>query len=154
MTPKHRLTLSSRLRTGLVGCCLLVACLCAETRTWRSVSGSTIEARFLGAFGEDYWFEAAEGGRFIKMPAKYIAEADLKRVASGEVQGTLPDTICDRDPASIHLLEQIYTTAAEALGPEVERLDQAVEQLLAPFQPDEATGEQAEPIEVAFGKRR
>lgn len=125
----------------------------AEPRTWTSISGSTIEALFLGEFGEDYWFEASEDGQFIKMPSKYISEADVKFVASGEVKGALPAPICDEEPASIQLLESIYTTKAAELASDTETLEQAVEQLLLPFQPKEAA-EDAEEIEITFSKRR
>lgn len=152
MIPRHK-TATSRIAWGcIVSGSLLIASLCAETRTWKSVSGSTIEARFLGAFGEDFWFEASEDGRFIKMPAKYISAADLERVESGEVKGALPPSICDTDPASIRLLEKIYTNPATELSSDVARLDDAVEQLIAPFQPDEAS--EMEPIEISFSKRK
>lgn len=129
----------------------LIGCLCAEPRTWKSTSGSTIEAQFIGAFGEDYWFETAEDGNFIKMPAKYIAESDLKLVESGKEEGALPAKICDSDPASIRLMELIYTSLAEELGPDCKSLDKALEQLIAPFQPTE---EDEEPIKVSFKKRK
>jgi len=141
------------IRFGALAACALASSLHAEPRTWKSVSGSTIEAIFLGAFGEDYWFEASQDGRFIKMPAKYISEADLKLVESGEIEGLLSPDICDDDPRSIQLLEHLYTSPAAELGPEVERLDDAVEQLMAPFQPEKEAKE-AEPIEISFTKRR
>lgn len=140
------------LKFSLFAACALATCLCAETRTWQSVSGSTIEARFLGAFGEDYWFEADEDATFIKMPAKYIAEADLELVESGEVKGALRPSICDSDPASVRLLEQIYTSPATELPPELKRLDEAIEQLIAPFQADKEA--EAAAIKISFSKRR
>lgn len=152
MIPRHK-TARSRIGWGcIVSGSLLIASLCAEPRTWKSVSGSTIEARFLGAFGEDYWFEAGEDRRFIKMPSKYISEADLELVDSGAVEGTLPSSLCDSDPGSIHLLEQIYTSPATELPPEVKRLDEAIEQLIAAFQADKEA--EAAAIEISFSKRR
>lgn len=140
------------LQFSLLAACALTVCLHAEPRTWKSTSGSTIEALFLGGFGEDYWFEASQDGRFIKMPSKYISEADVKLVESGEVKGALPPELCDSHPASIRLLEQLYTISATGLGPEVERLDEAIEQLIAPFQPDKEAD--AAPIKISFSKRK
>ncbi|PXA04654.1 hypothetical protein DDZ13_05635 [Coraliomargarita sinensis] len=130
---------------------LLAVSLHAEPRTWKSTSGSTIKAVFLGSFGEDYWFEANEDGRFIKMPSKYISAADIKLVESGEVKGVFSDTICDEAEASIRLLEQLYTRPAEQLPADVETIGEAIELLILPLQPE---GDEAEPIDVDYTKRR
>ena len=128
-----------------------IGSLQAEPRTWTSTSGSTIEALFLGEFGEDYWFEASSDGSFIKMPTKYISGEDLKLVADSEVEAVLPTSLCDKDPVSIHLLETIYTSQAAALSEEVETIREAIEQLIQPFQPTE---KEAKEIEVSFTKRK
>lgn len=129
----------------------LVGSLQAEPRTWTSTSGSTIEALFLGEFGEDYWFEVREDGSFIKMPSKYISEEDVNLVKAGKVEAVLPASLCDKDPASIQLMEKIYTSQAVELDAELETIREAIEQLIQPFQP---TGEDAGKIEVSFTKRK
>lgn len=113
---------------------LILTCkLWAEPRVWTSISSSTIEATFIGAFGEDYWFEASEDGRFMKMPAKYISESDVKLVESGGVDAVLDDEICDKEIKSIVLLERIYTSKAVTLPPEADTMKVTIEALIAPF---------------------
>jgi len=150
-TTSKGLTLASSVKLSVMAACVLVGGLQAEPRTWKSTSGSTIEAVFLGAFGEDYWFEATADGRFIKMPSKYISEEDVNLVESGEVKGVFPQAIVDKEPASIQLLEQLHTRTAEPLPADLSTIEEAVELLILPLQPKD---EKAEKIEIDYSKRR
>ena len=133
-------------------CCSLFAQ--TEVRTWTSTSGSTIEATFLGAYGEDFWFEAADDSRFLKMPAKYISAPDVELVESAEITGALPSDISDNDAASVALWENMYTTGAVAFPEGITDLAEALEALIEPRQPVLEEGSETTRIETKFKKRR
>lgn len=156
-----RTTIRKRIFPKVTKCsCLLLLWLVsleAEPRIWTSISGSTIEAEFLGAFGEDYWFESTADASFLKMPGKYIAEEDVAAIEDGRVTPRLPASICDLDPRSILLWEGIYSRTATEIPGEATTLKAAMEALIQPLQPEpEASddGAAAEPYEIDFAKRR
>lgn len=88
-----------------------IVSLTAAPRTWTSISGSKIEATYLGSFGDDLWFEGAgPQRRLLKMPAKYISEADMTLIESKEIAPQISAKSIDEDDTSIALLEQLLNT--------------------------------------------
>lgn len=115
--------------------CLLIAPhLPGESRTWTSTSGSTVEASYLGTFGEDLWFKAETDGRFLKMPEKYVSAADLETIASGVASPQIDPKIIDAEDSSLALLEQLLNTKTEVID-EGQSLEVAVKHILSPLRP-------------------
>jgi hypothetical protein len=107
------------------------ACLHGEARIWTSTSGSTVNADYLGSFGDDLWFErAGADGRLLKMPAKYISAADLDLIETGKVVPQIDPKVIDGDDASRMLLEQLLSTQAPELTSSEQTLESAVNELL------------------------
>ena len=107
------------------------ACLHGEVRIWTSTSGSTVNADYLGNFGDDLWFESAGAdGRLLKMPAKYISAADLDLIETGKVVPQIDPKAIDGDDTSRTLLEQLLSTQAPELTSSEQTLESAVNELL------------------------
>ncbi len=107
--------------------------LFAESRVWTSTSGSTIEAEYLGRFGEELWFVAVGNERLLKMPEKYISPADLNTITSGEIQPKIEEHMLDTAPESIALFEALWTTPAPTIQSQDLNLNDCLDQLIAPL---------------------
>lgn len=126
------------------------ASLLAESHTWTSTSGSKIQAEYLGTFDEVAWFQSGE--RLLKMPSKYISEADLGLIENGSIQPTIPAGQVDDTPESIALLDQLWTTEAPLLELDDQgmALSDCFDLWLAPLQKDDT---ETAPLVVKFTRR-
>jgi len=116
-------------------------CLCAdEPRIWTSTSGSTIEANYLGSFGDELWFEGAKPQRrLLKMPSKYISAADLALIEANEVDPLIEHKSIDTDEASLSLLEQLFKTKVTEAIQADQSLENALDALLGEIPSDDET---------------